>query len=556
MSEIDPTRLAILARGLKAAAEEMGLNLIRSAFSTVVREARDCSAAILDIKGQVIAQGDVIPMQTAAMSRSFAACMAQLDLSKVTPDSAILLNDPYSGGQHLNDIILFQPIFLDAKLLGWTGNTAHHLDIGGGTAGINPAAVELVQEGLIIPPILFEVSRDWHGGAVERLIFANIRTAEIGLGDINAQFAANHIGIERVQDMARREGPEMVAAAMAASLDYSERRTRAAIAALPDGCWTGKAWFDHDILGTEPVCVVATVTIQGDALTVDFTGTTPQVRGMFNAPIASATSATLTAVRSILADNDIPANDGCNRPITLVFPEGSVINPRKGAPVRARMVAALRTLDAVHAALAQAAPDAVPAQGFNTTTALYFSQPRGDGTSRMYCDVLSGGFGAGKNYDGAHALDHILSSCRITPVESLEQVETYLRIRRFAMLPDSGGAGAFQGGLGYVREYEVVESGVLLTTYSDHFELPPKGAGGGRDAALGRLSIQRGNEILPQPAATIQTLQKGDVVSIFLGGGAGWGRPEDRDPGRVKSDIADGIITPDFASRFYDVEPS
>lgn len=549
---IDSTRLAILARGLRAIADEMVLNLVRSAFSTVVREARDCSTALLDANGQVVAQAEMIPIQTAALSLSFRKAAEQLDLANTaTPDSAVIMNDPYSGGQHLNDIIVFHPIFFEGELLGWSGSTAHHLDIGGATAGVNTRATELIQEGLIIKPLHIDVKRDWHGGAVERLIMANIRTAEIGLGDFNAQFAANHVGRERVLDMALREGAEAVKAAMSAALEYSERRMRAAIAQLPDGSWEGEAFLDRDVFDERPVRFFVTVTISGDEMVLDFTGSSPQLKGMFNCTEAAARAAAVTAVRSVLADMDIPANDGCDRPLKLIMPEGTVLNPRPGAPVRARNAAGLRTLDAVHSALAKAVPDRVPSQGFNTTTGFYINKPLGDGTSRIYLDVFGGGFGAGKNYDGCHATDNILSSCRITPVESIEQIHSHLLIKEFGLTPDSGGAGEFAGGLGFVRKIEALEDGMFLNLYSDHHVLPPKGFSGGKDGGLGSLKVVRNGEVLSLTATSTFALQKGDVVELAVGGGAGWGEPARRNPAAIEADVTDGYISEAAAREHY-----
>ncbi len=240
-AKIDSTKLAILARALHAAAEEMGVNLVRSAFSTVVREARDCSTALLDAEGNIVAQAEMIPMQTAALSMSFKAAKAELDLSGITPGQAIVMNDPYKGGQHLNEIILFTPIFLNGELQGFAGSTAHHLDIGGGSAGVNTQATDLIQEGLVLPPLLFDVERDWNGGLLERFFTANIRTKEIGIGDFNAQFAANYVGAERVREIARRHGADVLRAVMAEVQNYSERRMRAAIAEIPDGTYRGEA---------------------------------------------------------------------------------------------------------------------------------------------------------------------------------------------------------------------------------------------------------------------------------------------------------------------------
>jgi len=549
--EADPTKVAILARALCAAAEEMGVNLIRSAFSTVVREARDCSTALLDAQGNVVAQAEMIPMQTAALSMSFKAAKAQIDLSDIGPRHAIIMNDPYEGGQHLNDIILFQPVFLGDELLGFAGNTAHHLDIGGGSAGVNTRATDLIQEGLVIPPLLFDVDRDWNGGNLERMIFANIRTAEIGLGDLNAQFAANHTGAERMREIAEREGPQMLRSVMVEVQDYSERRMRAAIAEIPDGVYRGEAFVDRDVFEDRPIRIEVTVTVTGSEIELDFAGTDRQVKSMFNCPLSSAHAAAFAAIRSVMSDKDIPANDGCNRPLKLHFPKGSVLNPRRMAPVRARMASAYRAFDAVHAALAQALPDRVPAQGFNTTTGFYVAQQRDDGSFRVFVDVLGGGYGACRNYDGADAVDNILSNCRNTPIEAIEQTNGHLLMRSYAMILDSGGAGQWRGGLGFTREIEVLEEEVFLNLYADHHKLAPQGLNGGLPGATGSLSVIRDGESIRLTPTSSFNLKSGDLIVLCTGGGGGYGDPRLRPRELVERDLEDGHITIDHAADAY-----
>ncbi len=547
----DATTVAILARALHAAAEEMGVNLIRSAFSTVVREARDCSTALLDADGNVVAQAEMIPMQTAALSMSFKAAQAQLGLDDMTAGEGVIMNDPYSGGQHLNDIILFTPIFLGDALLGFAGSTAHHLDIGGGTAGINTRATDLIQEGLVLPPIRFDVARDWHGGILERFLAANIRIPEIGVGDMNAQFAANHVGAARVRGIAERYGVDVLRHIQAEVQSYSERRVRAAIEDIPDGLYHGAARIDADVFDPDPVEVCVEVRVAGAEVHMDFSGTDGQLRSMFNCPLSSAHAAAFAAMRCVMTDKDIPANDGCNRPLHLHFPKGSVLNPNPPAPVRARMTSAYRAFDAIHAALSAARSLRVPAQGFNSTTGFYISQLRGDGSFRVFVDVLGGGYGAARDYDGADAVDNILSNCRNTPLEAIEQVHGHLRMRAYALRPDTGGAGQWRGGLGFCREIEVLEEGVYLNLYSDHFKFPPKGFAGGTDAGCGALSVLRGGQEIELCATAHFDLEPGDLIRLQTGGGGGYGDPKDRPREKIARDIEDGRITPGHAAKLY-----
>ncbi|RYY96431.1 MAG: hydantoinase B/oxoprolinase family protein, partial [Comamonadaceae bacterium] len=277
----------------------------------------------------------------------------------------------------------------------------------------------------------------------------------------------------------------------------------------------------------------------------------PQVKSMFNSSTSSALAAAISSVRSILADKDIPANDGCLRPIHVKLPPGSILNPQPGLPVRARVIASYRLLDAVHDALAQAVPDRVPAQGFNSTTGLYLTQKRPDGRIRIYADVLGGGYGAAPDYDGAHALAGILSSSRNTPIESIEQIHPQLRMLHYKLVPDSCGAGRWRGGLGFARAIQVLEDGIELSYYSEHFRYPPRGKQGGGDAALASLTVRRGNETIRLPNTDLMKLQRGDVVELSVGGGAGWGDPALRAVDAVAADLADGIVTDAFARQHY-----
>ncbi|TAI65901.1 hydantoinase B/oxoprolinase family protein [Bradyrhizobium sp. Leo170] len=374
---------------------------------------------------------------------------------------------------------------------------------------------------------------------------------EVGRGDFYAQLAANRTGIERLQQLAERHGYDLVVRAMAETLDYTERRMRAAIATIPNGTWTGEAWIDADVRGDIPLKVVATVTVADGAMVLDFTGTAPEVHSMFNSSKSSSIAAAISAVRCLLADKDIPANDACNRLIDIRLPEGTIVNPMPGRPVRARIAVSYRVLDAIHEALGKAIPDRVPAQGFNSTTGLYLVQERPNGGTRIYADVLGGGYGGAPGYDGAHALAGVLSSSRNTPIESIEQIHPHIRMLRYGLVPNSGGAGEWRGGLGFTRAIQVLEDNVVLSYYSEHFLYPARGRMGGADGALASLKVIRGKDVIDLPTTAVMTLQKGDIVQLTVGGGAGWGDPAKRPVELVERDLEQGLITAEFATRHY-----
>ena len=367
---------AVISQGLIAAAREMGVKLVRSAYSPVVREANDCSAALMDRHGNVVAQAELIPMQLGPISATFRPCAELFPTDSLVEGDFYINNDPFQGGQHLQDVFLFSPIFFGGTLVGFGATIAHHLDLGGGAAGLNPDASDVHQEGIIFPPSKYNMKHDWHGGPLERLIRANIRVPDQTIGDFNAQFAANGIGGRRVQDLCTRFGEGVVQEAMDELLDYSERRMRAAIRDFPDGVYHGEDFLDDDGIRDEPLRVQARVEIKGDSVIVDYEGTCDQVKSNVNCPYASTVAAGLSCVKSVLTSPDIPFNEGSKRPIEVRAPHGSLLNPRRPAPVRARMLSAYRAYNAVMKALAPSAPDKIIAAGFDSTEIIVLSQLR------------------------------------------------------------------------------------------------------------------------------------------------------------------------------------
>ena len=356
---LDPIDQAVISQGLVASAREMGVKLIRSAYSTILREASDGSAALLDRHGNVVAQAELIPMQLGPLGATFKPCAEAVPSDELEEGDFYINNSPFEGGQHLPDVFIFSPIFFDRTLVGFSASVAHHLDLGGGAPGMNPDATDVHQEGLIIPPSRYNMERDWNGGPFERLIAANIRVPELTIGDFNAQFAANAIGGERVKQLCERYGAGTIMSVMDSHLTYSERRMRAAIAEIPDGVYHGEDAVDDDGINSKPLPIKAAVTVDGDDIAVDFAGTADQVLLNLNCPFASTVSAALAAVKAVASSPDIPFNQGLAKPITVTAPYGSLLNPKPPAPVRARMIPAFRAFDAVVKALARAVPDKV-----------------------------------------------------------------------------------------------------------------------------------------------------------------------------------------------------
>lgn len=539
---LDPVDYAIISQSLIAAAREMGAKLIRSAYSTVLREARDGSAALLDADGNTIAQAELIPMQLGTIGHVFQPCIQLYPKETLVEGDFFIINDPYSGGQHLQDVFFFHPIFFDGKVIGFSASVAHHLDLSGGDPGLNIAAADVYAEGIVIPPLKLNMERDWNGGAFQRFMRANVRVPHQTMGDFDAQIAANAIGRSRVIELCERYGVEKITAVMAALLDYSETRMRAALRAIPDGVYTGEDAVDDDGLSETPLPVRASVTIKGDSAIIDFTGTAPQVQRNLNAPFAATISSALSCLKAALTSPDIPFNAGAFRPITVTAPKGCMLNPNHPAPVRARMEVCFRAWNAIMKALAQAVPDKVIACGFDTTTSFVLSHLGPSGWS-VYLEIFGGGFGAGHENDGCDAVDGPLSNCSNTPIEALDQDFPFFRVVEYALRPDSCGDGKHRGGLGFVRRFEALTDNVRISLYSDRFRRPAEGLFGGDPGTVGFCEVHRGNEVIPLKSKDAMHLRKGDIVTLALGGGGGYGPSAERSPDLIEADIADGIIT-------------
>lgn len=549
--KLDPVDYAVISQALAAAAREMGSKLVRSSYSNVVREAQDASAALFDAEGNVIAQAELIPMQLGPMSEIFRACAAVHPVATLEPGDFYINNDPYGGGQHLQDVFIYHPIFYHGRIIAFAGTTAHHLDLGGGNPGLTPDASDVHAEGIIFPPSVYSTTRDWNGGPLERLVAANVRVPAQTIGDFYAQFAANAIGEARVVQLCDKYGAETVATAMQELLGYTERRFRAALKDIPDGIYHGEDAVDDDGITDTPLTVKAKVTIKDDTIAVDFDGTCPQVTRNLNCPWASTISAALSAIKASLTSPDIPFNEGFKRPIKVTAPKGCLVNPHYPAPVRARMLSAYRCFNAVLKALAQVVPDRIIAGGNDSTDVTAISHITAGGKYRVYLEIYGGGYGASPRVDGCDAVDSPLSNCTNTPVEATDMDFDHFRIIAYELIPDSCGHGRRRGGLGLKRSFEILKDGVNFACYSDRMRLAPYGLFGGTDGERARIEVLRAGKIIRVRSKDRLDLKKGDVLTLWTAGGGGYGSPLEREPELIARDVRNGVVSAATARRVH-----
>jgi N-methylhydantoinase B len=495
---LDPIDLQVLIGALRAACEEMGAALIRSAYSANIKERHDCSTALFDPAGELVMQAEHIPVHLGSMPDAVAAILAE----EQRPGLSWILNDPYRGGTHLPDITLVSPVFEGPELLGFAASRAHHADVGGATPGGMPAtSTSLEQEGVVIPPTPVE------GEALERLA-ARMRAPRQRLADLRAQQAANRLGELRLRELCGRLGAARLRAGMAEILAYSERRTRAALAALPDGSWHAEDVLEDDGEGRQSDAVLRVeATIAGESLRLDFGGTDPQLAGNLNCPLSVTRSAAFFAVR-VLTDPDAPPSAGAHRPIEVLAPPGCLLNAHPPAAVAAGNVeTSSRVADLVIAALAGALP--APAQGQGTMNNLTLANP-----DFTYYETLGGGQGACPGADGPSAVHVAMSNTLNTPVEALE-AEFPLRVRELSIRAGSGGDGARRGGDGLVREIEALAP-MRFTLITERRRHAPRGRGG-EDGAPGRNFLDGE----PLPSKCEGDLDPGGRLRIETPGGGG-----------------------------------
>ena len=389
MNRLDPVTLSIIGHAFVATAKEMGINLYRSAHSTIVREVRDMATALLDADGHTVAMANWIPMLLNAMEPAALALAQHYDFRTLKPGEALLTNDPFDGGQHVNDILLFTPIIVDGEVIGLSGANVHHLDLGGGAPASNSKATEVYQEGIVFPPMKIDLDDDWEDSVFGKFLRANIRVPEVTLADFSAQIAACRTGEARVKDLVGKYGLETIKAFMVDIQRYSESIIRQSIDAIPDGDYYGEAYMEDDGTApdTGPHTIRVTVRVRGSEMVMDFTGTDPQARGFINIPRASVDATVRTTIMSIVGAGHVLVNGGAFKPIQVIAPLGTLVNPLRPAPTRARTSTCYKIFDAVNLALAPVLPDLVIAPGFDAQTGISLAQ-RTNQQFRVLSEVL------------------------------------------------------------------------------------------------------------------------------------------------------------------------
>jgi N-methylhydantoinase B len=544
MSIVDPIRAEVVSRHLLATAEEMGVTLIRTAFSPNIKERADCSSAIFDAAGQVVAVAQRVPIHLGSMVGAVDEILKRYDRAQLQEGDMFMANDPYNGGgSHLPDINVVAPVFFEGELVAFVANIAHHADVGGMVPGSESAICESIyQEGLRLPPV-----RVMHKGEVNRdlveILMLNSRTPDERLGDLRAQFSANVTGARSVEALFGRYGLDSTRASIAAYLDFSEKRFAAAISRLPPGVYVEEDFLSGDLEGTiAPIRLK--MTIGEGRLAFDFTGTAPQLASARNIPYR-ALLATLYTVAKSLLDPEMPANAGYYRTMSVEAPAGSIVGPVPPAAVGCRSISCGVLGDVIAAALSQAMPDkALARSGPHHLLVLAGTDPRNKRYFVNY-ETIAGGMGARAMRDGIDAVRVHASGASNLPVEALEHAYP-VRIETYALWEDSGGTGCYRGGMGVVRDYRILADDVVVSLSSERQAVAARGTAGGGTGAAGRFVLDPGTpgeRQLPSAAADVK-LPRNSVLRVCTPGGGGYGNGALRDPAAITLDRLEGRVAP------------
>ena len=546
----------VIRHALTAVSREMGVTLRMTSCSPIFNEGNDYSCALFDAKGRLVTHGEYLPIHLGALSFSVFHARAAFAGEGLKEGDTVIMNDPYLGGSHLPDITMVSPIFHMGELVAWAANRAHHLDVGGTMPGsFFSGATDNYQEGLRISPMkLFSAGE--RDARLLHLITENSRLPAQMRVDLESQVSANRTAIERVKALHERYGTRMVKSAMEEALDYSERRMRAVIAGWPDGDYTASDWLDNDGIEDEPKEIKVTLRVRGERVEVDFSGSSEQTRGPLNSVLGYTCSGVYMTLQAG-SDPDIPPNAGCYRPIEVIAPEGSIVNPRFPAPCTGGNETVFVISAAIFRALAQIEGARTMAcdQGSSNNLLISGLRPHGGGRYVLY-EYPEGGWGANADRDGLSAVFSIAGNTWNVPVEVVER-RFPVRVERYELRQDSGGAGQHRGGLGIRRDHRILDHAAEVSIVGNRVMVPPWGLEGGGEGAAAKYRILRaGSEpINPAPRfgskAAGVPLRPEDVVVQMTAGGGGWGDARWRDRSSVERDVRLGYVSRESAARDY-----
>lgn len=546
----DPILLELVKNALDAVVDEMAIALVRTAYSNNLKNSMDMSCALCDAEGRLIAQGMTLPLHLGSIPDAMHHIKRKFGPS-VKQGDVFILNDPYEGGTHLPDFYIVKPVYTQDRLVGWAATVGHQLDVGGMTAGGNGCdATEIFQEGLRIPPV-----RLYDGGkqvdAVFDFIERNVRVPRQVLGDVRAQLSACAAGERELLHLMEKYGEARFAACVDALLDQAERLARNAIRAMPDGTYSFEDYIDDDGIDPDVIPIKVTITVTGDRLIADFTGSAPQVKGAINSPLPFTKSAVYACVRHLIG-GDPPNNEGYFRPIEVIAPPGTVINPVLPAAVAARGLTGFRAANVVFGALAKIAPERVFACEVGGDTGVSFGGYDEERRPFVFLEFLFGSWGGRPTKDGMDAASSCVVNFSNNPIEIVES-EYPLMIEKYGYVADSGGPGKFRGGLALIRQYRFVASEGVLQLRSDRRTHLPYGLQGGSSGTPSRNVLNPDGEARELPSKFRLGIRGGDVFRHVLAGAGGWGDPYERDPALVAFDAAEGKISPRYARDNYGV---
>ena len=550
----DPITLEVMRNAFQSVAEEMGAALIRTALSPNIKDRRDCSTAIYNASGDLVAQAEHIPLHLGLMVSVVKQTLEIFPISRLSPGDAIITNDPYISGSHLPDICMISPLFIQNRCVGLLANLAHHVDIGGMAPGGMPTiSTEIFQEGLRIPPIRLRKA-----GRVDEEIMAlintNVRTSYESYGDFQAQMAANNVGERRLRDLFDKYGYEQTTFYMEEMINYSERRMRAGIAKLPEGTYEFEDYLEGDGITDDRLTIKVSLTIDGNRIIVDFTGTSNQTKGSVNCTRAVTLACVYYALKSAI-DPELPSSEGVCRPVEVITPSGSLVNPRFPAPVsNANINTSQRIAEVVLGALAQFAPERVPAASYGTMSLFTVGgvDPRTN-QYYSYVETYGGGHGALFNQDGMDGTHAHMTNTRNTPTEVIE-IAYPLRVEKYGLVSDTDGPGRYRGGLGLTRELTILDHQASITIGSERREIAPWGLKGGKPGGCSDLWIQAPTgkkESLPSKVT--RPVDPGTLIVLKTAGGGGYGNPLEREPDAVCRDVHEGFISIEKAESGYGV---